>query len=475
MTQQITPVILCGGAGTRLWPASRESFPKQFLTFGDTASGGARSLLQQTLLRACGPSFARPVVITGNDMRFLVAEQIRALGIEADILIEPARRNSTAAIMAGAFHAAARDPGATLLVLASDHMIADADAFRAAAEAALPAAKAGRLVVFGITPTAPETGYGYIEPGETLAQLAPALGVRRFVEKPDRASAEAYLAAGYLWNSGNFLFTAEAIIAACRTHAPDIAFAVQAAVRDGRSDLDFLRLEPAHFSAARSISIDYAIMEKAAGLAVLPVSYGWSDVGSWQAAWELAEKDAAGNAGFGDARFFNASNSYAYTTGPLTVVSGVEDVVVVATRDAVMVTRRQDAQSVKDVVAALAAEKRIEATEHLQNFRPWGNYMQIDRGSRYQVKRITVKPGGILSLQSHLHRSEHWVVVHGTARVTIDDTVRLVGENQSIYVPLGARHRMENPGHVPLELIEVQSGSYLGEDDITRYEDLYGR
>ncbi|MCU0832778.1 MAG: mannose-1-phosphate guanylyltransferase/mannose-6-phosphate isomerase [Rhizobiaceae bacterium] len=467
----IVPVILCGGAGSRLWPASRESFPKQLIAFG-----GRESLLQATLSRVMTNSYAAPLIVAGHEMRFLVAEQVRALSKDATILLEPARRDSCAAIIAAAAHVrAVHGDDALVLVLAADHSIPDAAHFNRTVAEAAPAARAGRIVTFGIVPDNPATGYGYIKPGDVLPGMGPVRTVERFVEKPDAVTAERLVSEGHLWNAGNFLFVAGAFLREARAHAPDILADVQAAVSDAFHDLDFIRLEPEAFKRARAISVDFAIMEKSAQLAVMPSTFRWSDIGSWDAAWQIAEKDADGNSATGDVVLLDAKNTLAYSTGPLTTVIGGQDLIVVATRDAVLVAPRDKAQEVRTLVKALEKAGRAQATEHLRAYRPWGDYEQIDKGGRYQVKRITVKPGGILSLQSHVHRAEHWVVVTGTARVTINDEVKLVGENQSVYIPLGAVHRMENPGKVPLELIEVQSGSYLGEDDIVRYEDVYGR
>lgn len=470
MADKIIPVILCGGAGTRLWPASRDSYPKQFLAFG-----GERSLFQETLLRVQGPAFDRPVIVSGNDYRFLVAEQARAVGVDADIVLEPARRDSCAAIAAAACVASRRNAAAIMLVLAADHVIADRDAFVAHVDTGLAAARAGRIVTFGIHPSFPATGYGYIRPGPLLAGMQGVHALAEFKEKPDLATAERYLAEGYLWNSGNFLFRADAFLNELAQLAPDIHGPALTAVEKAAADLDFLRLDPEAFGKARSQSVDYAVMERTTLSAVVPSSFGWSDIGSWSAIADMGTADENGNAAHGDAMFENARNCYIYSPETLTSVVGLEDVVVVATRDAVLVADKSKSEEVKALVGRLAKAGRPEAVEHLKHFRPWGHYERIDLGRRYQVKRITVLPGQKLSLQSHFHRAEHWVVVSGTARVTVNADVHLLGENQSVYIPLGAVHRMENPGQIPLELIEVQSGSYLGEDDIVRYEDDYRR
>ena len=466
---QIVPVVLCGGSGSRLWPASRESFPKQFL-----ALTGERSLFQDTLKRVVGPGFDAPIVVTGADYRFVVAEQMRAVGLVGDIVLEPMRRDSCAAIAAAARLALTRDPGALVLVLAADHAMPDVEGFLAHVRRGAAAADAGRIVTFGIVPTRPATGYGYIRPGEALGQPG-VNAIAAFVEKPDEATAERYLAEGYLWNSGNFLFRAEVFLAELDRLAPEIGRPVAEAVAHAARDLDFLRLEAEAFGIAVAKSVDYAVMEKTSLAAVVPSDFAWSDVGAWSAIWDLAEKDAFGNAAQGDAAFLDATNCYVHSPERLTAVVGVDDVVVVTTRDAVLVVGREQAEKVKGLVALLGANGRREATDNLKVFRPWGSYDSIDGGPRHQVKRISVDPGRQLSLQSHFHRAEHWVVVSGTARVTVDDQVTIASENESVYIPLGAVHRLENPGKIPLDLIEVQSGSYLGEDDIVRYEDAYNR
>ncbi|MDR3495060.1 MAG: mannose-1-phosphate guanylyltransferase/mannose-6-phosphate isomerase [Ancalomicrobiaceae bacterium] len=466
----IIPVILCGGSGSRLWPASRESYPKQFL-----ALAGGCSLFQDTLARVAGAEFAKPIIVTGADYRFLVAEQVRAAGLTADLILEPFRRDSCAAITAAAEFARSRDGQAILLVLAADHAIPDTASFLEHVRRGLAAAEAGRIVTFGIMPTAPATGYGYIRPGAALAGIDGVAAIAAFVEKPDHATAQSYVAHGYLWNSGNFLFGAQVFLDEVERLAPAIAGPARRAVTAAKRDLDFIRLDEAAFAEAESKSVDYAVMEKSQLASVVPSDFQWSDIGAWSAIWDLAEKDASGNAARGDAAFFDTTSSYVHSPDVLTALVGVKDLVVVATRDAVLVADRTRSEDVKKLVAQLAADKRSEVTDHLRVYRPWGAYERIDLGGRYQVKRITVNPGSKLSLQSHFHRAEHWIVVTGTARVTVDNTVTVLAENQSIYVPLGAVHRMENPGKIPLEMIEVQSGSYLGEDDIVRYEDIYNR
>lgn len=465
----IVPVVLCGGSGSRLWPASRDSYPKQFLAFT-----GDDSLFQDTLKRVGGADFGAPIVVTGQDYRFLVAEQMRDAGITGDIVLEPFRRDSCAAIAAAARLALARDPEALVLVLAADHAMPDVPAFLEHVHRGAVAAEAGRIVTFGIHPTRPATGYGYIRPGAHL-DFPGVDAIAAFVEKPDAATAEKYVAEGYLWNSGNFLFRAAVFLAELDALAPEIGQPVAEAVGKAVRDLDFLRLEQEAFGRAVSKSVDYAVMEKTSLAAVVPSDFAWSDVGAWNALWDLADKDANGNGVHGDAAFLDAENCYVHSPGRLTAVVGLKDVVVVTTRDAVLVVDRHQAEKVKGLVARLTASGRKEATTHQKVYRPWGSYDSIDSGTRHQVKRITVNPGSKLSLQSHFHRAEHWVVVSGTARITIDDHVGVYSENQSVYIPLGATHRLENPGRIPLDLIEVQSGSYLGEDDIVRYEDIYNR
>lgn len=465
----IIPVILCGGSGSRLWPASRESYPKQFL-----ALTGDHSLFQQTLERVTGADFLPPIIVTGADYRFLVAEQMRAVGTEGTIVLEPMRRDSCAAIAAAARLAASLQPQALVLVLAADHAIPDVEGFLRHVRLGAVAAEAGSIVAFGIRPSRPATGYGYIRPGKPL-EMAGVQALDAFVEKPDQATAERYVAEGYLWNSGNFLFRSDIFLKELAQLAPQVDAPVAEAIAKAQRDLDFLRLDRDAFSQAQPISVDYAVMEKTALAAVVPSDFVWSDVGAWSAIWDLAEKDEAGNAGNGDAAFIDARNCYVHSPDRLTAVVGLEDIVVVTTRDAVLVVGRDQAEAVKTLVARLNGENRREVAENLKTFRPWGSYEGIDIGPRHQVKRITVAPGGRLSLQSHHHRAEHWIVVRGTARVTIGDSEQLLAENQSVYVPIGAIHRLENPGRIPLDLIEVQSGSYLGEDDIVRYQDDYNR
>jgi mannose-1-phosphate guanylyltransferase / mannose-6-phosphate isomerase len=471
VTVSLIPVVMCGGAGTRLWPVSRESMPKQFVPLI-----GDRSTFQQTLGRVSDPTlFARPIVITNADFRFVVAEQLREIGLEADIVLEPARRDSGPAVAVAAALALRRDPASTVLVLASDHIVNKPDEFLAACRTAAAAAAAGRIVTFGIRPTVPATNYGYIRPGAKLNGSA-VLGVDAFVEKPDSATATRYLAEHYLWNSGNFMFRADVMLDEIARFEPEIAEAARAAVAQLAEDLDFLRLAPEPFARAPKKSIDYAVMERTQLAAVVPADMGWSDVGSWDAVWANLDHDAAGNAASGAAVVLDSRNSFVRSDeGVLTAVIGIDNAVVVTTGDAVLVTTRDKCENVKALVEHLKAQNRREAVEHQRIYRPWGYYQSVDNGTRYQVKRIVVKPGARLSLQKHFHRSEHWVVVKGTAEVTIGKDTRTLNENESVYISTGSVHRLANPGRIPLELIEVQVGSYLGEDDIQRLDDVYGR
>ena len=469
---RIVPVILCGGTGTRLWPLSRESFPKQFLPLVSD-----QSMLQQTALRAMGPGFAPPVVVCNEAHRFLVAEQLRASDIPSPrILLEPVGRNSAPAIAAAALVAAETGPETLCWIMASDAVIADVPALHAALAQAAVAARAGRIVTFGMQPTAPETGYGYIETGEPLADAPGVLALARFVEKPDAQRAADFLAGGkHLWNSGMFVATAGTLLAELERYEPALLAAVRQAVAAAQRDLDFIRLDPTAFGRATSVSIDYAVMEKTSHAAVVPASLGWSDLGSWATIWEVAEKDAAGNAGQGPVELLDNQNCYVRSEGILTAVVGMRDTVVVTTPDAVLVMRRNHAQDAKKIVDRLRAKGIKQATEHQRMYRPWGHYEGLIMGERFQVKKISVRPGQKLSLQKHFHRAEHWVVVSGTAIVTRDQEEILLRENESVYLPLGCVHRLVNPGKIPLTLIEVQAGSYLGEDDIVRLEDTYGR
>lgn len=465
----LLPVLLCGGAGTRLWPLSRSQYPKQFLRLT-----GADSLLQDTVRRVLplvGDS--RLLAIANEDHRFLLAEQLHELGIAVDILLEPVARNTAPAIAAAA-HWASRD-GSTplLLVLPSDHLIADCDAFARAVQAGVPLAAAGQLVTFGIVPDRPETGYGYIRRGPALGA---GFAIDRFVEKPDSATAQSYLESGdYYWNSGMFLFRADVYLHALASHRPEIDRAALAAVGRAVADLDFVRLDAAAFAASPSDSIDYAVMEQTRDGVVIPLDAGWNDIGAWDALCAVGPADPRGNRTQGDVLLQDTEDCYVRAEGRLVATVGVRDLVVVETGDAVLVADRAKAQEVKQIVARLKDSQRAESEFHTRVHRPWGAYEGIDQGERYQVKRITVKPGRSLSLQQHHHRAEHWVVVKGTARVTRGEEILLLAENESTYIPLGVVHRLENPGKIDLEIIEVQSGAYLGEDDIVRFEDHYGR
>jgi len=468
---QIIPVIMCGGAGTRLWPVSRESMPKQFVPLV-----GEHSTFQQVLDRVSDRDlFARPIIITSAEFRFVVAEQLRERNIEADIVLEPMRRDSGPAVAVAAVLAMERDRDALALVLAADHVIRKPDQFRAACRRAAAAASEGRIVTFGIEPTHPATSYGYIRPGQQL-NGAPVRMVDAFVEKPDAATAAGYVADRYLWNSGNFLFHAATMLGEISHFEPDMAEAAKAAVKGLTRDLDFLRLAAEPFARAPKKSIDYAVMERTKLAAVVPADLGWSDIGSWSTVWDVLDRDAAGNATHGPVVTLDTHNSLVRSDESLlTTVVGLDDVIVVSTADAVLVAARNKAEQVKALVEELKVQNHRAAVEHRRIYRPWGHYQDIDIAGRYRVKRIVVKSGSKLSLQKHFHRSEHWVVVHGTAEVTVGTDVRTVHENESIYIPIGSVHRLANPGKIPLELIEVQVGSYLGEDDIVRLDDVYGR
>ena len=466
---RIIPLIMCGGAGTRLWPASREGRPKQFLPLF-----GARSTFQDTIERVSDPAlFDRPIVITNTGYRFMVREQLAEIGRDADILLEPARRDSGPAIAAGAAFALTRSADAVVLALAADHVVQDNAAFVDACRKGLASADAGKIVTFGIRPERPATEYGYIRPGAAIDGEVKV--VASFVEKPDPATAAGYVADGYLWNSGNFMFRAQMLLDEyARVDANSIA-TVSASIDKAGRDLGFVTLDTDTFSAAKPISIDYAVMEKTSQAAVIPVSCGWSDVGSWHAVWELSAKDAQGNAAQGTAVFEDSRNCNVATDKLLVALEGVDDLVVVATQDAVLVSRQKDANGLKRLVTKLKGVAPQVTEDHIKVHRPWGSYQSLDNGDRHQVKRIIVKAGGRLSLQKHHHRSEHWIVVRGAALVTVNELQKIVHENESIYIPIGAVHRLENPGKIPLELIEVQTGSYLGEDDIVRLEDDYRR
>jgi mannose-1-phosphate guanylyltransferase/mannose-6-phosphate isomerase len=478
----IIPIVLSGGAGTRLWPLSREQFPKQLLPL----TGGGETMLQATVARTAGlPGIGAPVVVCNEAHRFMVAEQLRQAGVEGTrIVLEPIGRNTAPAIALAA-HAAlgaaaasgdAADSDPLLLVLPADHVVRDVAAFQAAVRAALPAAAAGRLVTFGVVPDAPETGYGYIRRAAVAGGSGGVYSIDRFVEKPDLATARGFLASGeYYWNSGMFLFGARRYLRELETQAPDIAAAVTAAFGAAKGDLDFLRIDAEAFAACRSDSIDYAVMEKTREAVVVPLAAGWSDVGSWSSLHAAVESDTDGNVLRGDVIAEDTRDSFVFSESRLVATVGLDSHVVVETKDAVLVAPRDRVQDVKALVARIKAAGRSEHSLHREVFRPWGSYDSVESGERYQVKRLSVNPGASMSLQLHHHRAEHWIVVSGTARITRNDEVFLLEENESTFIPLGAKHRIENPGKIPLHIIEVQSGSYLGEDDIVRFEDRYGR
>ncbi|WP_089849408.1 mannose-1-phosphate guanylyltransferase/mannose-6-phosphate isomerase [Salipiger marinus] len=474
----ITPVLLCGGSGTRLWPLSRKSYPKQFVPLV-----GEETLFQASAKRLSGRAsdlaFAAPLVLTNSDFRFIVTEQLMAIGIDPGaILIEPEGRNTAPAILAAALHAVATDPEAVLLIAPSDHVVPDAEAFRAAVARGLGAVAQGDLVTFGITPDRPETGYGYLELASAPDASGAPVKLKRFVEKPDAARAAEMLAEGsFLWNAGIFLTRARDLLAAFETHAAGLMAPVTAALAEAKPDLGFLRLAPGPWSEAPDISIDYAVMEKAPNLSVVPFTAAWSDLGGWDAVWRESGPDAQGVVTSNGAIAIDCENTLLRSDSDrLEVVGiGLKNVMAVAMNDAVLVADMSRAQDVKLAVEALKKKGAAQATHFPKDHRPWGWFESLVVGNRFQVKRILVHPGAALSLQSHFHRSEHWIVVEGTARVTVDDKVTLVTENQSVYLPLGCVHRMENPGRVPMVLIEVQTGAYVGEDDIVRYEDVYAR
>ncbi|HJW40259.1 MAG TPA: mannose-1-phosphate guanylyltransferase/mannose-6-phosphate isomerase [Rhizomicrobium sp.] len=471
-TKRIFPVILSGGTGTRLWPLSRAALPKQLL-----ALNGARTMIQDTVLRADVDGAEAPVLLCGEGHRFLVAEQMQAIGVTPKaIVLEPFGRNTAPAAAVAALLVSGGDPSGLVLLMPSDSVVTKEDAFRAAVAKAAVAAERGFIVTFGVTPDAPETGYGYIQRGALLGDAPGVDAVRRFAEKPDRATAQSYLQSGeYLWNSGMFMFRADVLLDELNLREPELLVVTKAAFAGAVRDLDFIRLEPASFEKAKNISIDYAVMEKTDRAAVVPCDMGWSDVGAWSALWSLQKRDANGNVIQGDVLTHDTRDSFVRNDKGLTALVGVKDLVVVVTEDAVLVADKHRAQDVKIIVDQMKLADRPELNEHRLVFRPWGSYQGIDAGAGYQVKQIIVKPGGRLSLQSHTKRAEHWIVVQGVAQVTCDGNVFLLHENQSTFIPLGAKHRLENPGKQHLRLIEVQSGSYLGEDDIVRYDDVYGR
>lgn len=469
MPSKIIPVVMCGGAGTRLWPVSRDTMPKQFIPLL-----GQESTFQRVMRLLSEPSVFEPaIVITNVEYRFTVQEQLKTIGIAAQIVLEPSRRDSAAAVAAGTELALARDDKAVVGVFAADHIVQDAKLFVETCRLAGIAAAPGRIVTIGIPPTHPATGYGYIRPGAEIG--GDARTVSAFVEKPDAIRAAQYLLDSYFWNSGNFIFDGATMHAELEALAPDVAGPVAEAVARAKPDLEFLRLDAEAFGRAQRISIDYAVMEKTGKAAVVAGQFGWSDVGSWSAVWDLAEKDGNGNVVEGRGYVLNGSGNLIRSEEALVALIGLDDVAVIATRDAVLVTPKAKADKVKDIVTLITTAGESEAGAHREIQRPWGSYLSIDLGTRHQVKRISVKPGGVLSLQKHHHRAEHWIVVRGTAKVTRNEETIMVHENESIYLPIGCVHRMANPGKIPLELIEVQVGSYLGEDDIVRIEDIYKR
>jgi mannose-1-phosphate guanylyltransferase/mannose-6-phosphate isomerase len=468
----IYPVILSGGSGTRLWPLSRAALPKQLL-----ALHGEHTMIQETTLRARLPGAAAPLLLCSEAHRFLVAEQMQEIGIAPRaIVLEPMGRNTAPAAAVAALMIAEDNPQGIIVLLPSDHVVGDRDSFARAITIAANAAREGHIVTFGMAPSGPETGYGYVHRGVHLEKLDGAYKVQRFVEKPDAATAAHYLAdGGYFWNSGMFVFRADVLIEDMRTHAPDVLAAARDALAKAKRDADFVRLDADAFANAPNISVDYALMEKTDRAAIVPCSIGWSDVGAWSALWDIREQDAQKNVLLGDVIAHDSTGSYVRSHGRLTALVGVHDLIVIDTDDALLVADKSRAQDVKAVVDRLKAEKRSEHAEHKKVFRPWGSYETIDLGPRHQVKHIMVKPGGRLSLQMHHQRAEHWVVVSGTAQVTVGDKVSTLKENESTFIALGQKHRLENISDVPMHLVEVQCGGYLGEDDIVRFEDVYGR
>jgi mannose-1-phosphate guanylyltransferase/mannose-6-phosphate isomerase len=468
---KILPVIMCGGSGTRVWPESRESRPKQFISLV-----GDRSTFQMIVgLLGDREIFAEPVVITNVDYRFLVAEQLEEIGAKATIVLEPMRRDSGPAVAVAAAFAATSDPQAIVAVLAADHVFRDGALFAKLCQEAGLAAAAGSIVTFGVKPDHPATGYGYIRPGKPIDAAGKVRKVDAFVEKPDAAKAQRFVEEGYLWNSGNFIFRADVMLEELDRFEPEMAKAASGALETARSDLGFRLLGATSFSTAPKKSIDYAIMERTQKAAVIAADVGWSDVGLWSTVWRLSERDSDGNSLRGKAVAIDSHNVLVRAMDQLTAVVGLDNVIVVTTPDAVLVADASQSEKIKQLVDRLKAEKRPEASEHKRAYRPWGYYQSVDEGARYQVKRIVVKPGGRLSLQKHFHRAEHWIVVRGTAEVVRNGETHHVHENESIFLPIGCEHRLANPGKINLELIEVQTGSYLGEDDIIRLEDVYNR
>ncbi|MBV1704828.1 MAG: mannose-1-phosphate guanylyltransferase/mannose-6-phosphate isomerase [Hyphomicrobiales bacterium] len=469
--RKLTPVVLCGGSGTRLWPVSRASMPKQFIGLL-----GERSTFQRTLATFADPAlYEDTIVVTNHDYRFTARDQIEAIGARARIVLEPVGRDSAAAVAVATVVALAADPEAIVGVFAADHVIGDAAEFARTCARAVEAAAGGRIVTIGIAPSAPATSYGYIRPGAPVPGVEGARKVERFVEKPDAATAAKYLLDGYLWNSGNFIFDGATMRAELERLAPDVIGPATEAVEGAVSDLGFTVLDDAAFKRARKISIDYAVMEKTDKAAVVPGAFGWSDIGGWSAVWDLSDKDSEGNAVVGRGFVVDGRDNYLRAEEGVVGVIGLDGIAVISTRDAVLVVPKDKADKVKELVERVRASGAAEAGEHREIHRPWGKYLSVDVGDRHQVKRITVKPAGVLSLQKHFHRAEHWVVVKGTAEVTRGAETIVVHETESIYLPIGIVHRMANPGKIPLEIVEVQVGSYLGEDDIVRLEDAYSR
>jgi mannose-1-phosphate guanylyltransferase/mannose-6-phosphate isomerase len=468
--KKILPVIMCGGSGTRVWPESRDSLPKQFIPLVCE-----RSTFQTTMEMLADPAFEKPIVVSNADYRFLIADQLRQIGAQADIVLEPTRRDSGPAVAVAAGLAARRAPDTVVVVFAADHVVRDRAGLVELCKKAAEAASQGYIVTLGVKPDSPATGYGYLRPGAPIAPGSDVLKLDAFVEKPDRETAKSYVDAGYFWNSGNFIFRADVMQAEIARFEPAMAEAAEAAIDGAQKDLGFLVLSGEAFSRAPKKSIDYAVMEKTDKAALIPADIGWSDVGTWRAVWELSDRDQSGNSVRGNGVVLDAHNVHVRSEETLTTVVGVDDVIVVTTQDAVLVLSHEHGDQVKQLVDQLKTENRREASQHKRIFRPWGYYQGIDEGQRYQVKRIVVKPGERLSLQKHFHRAEHWIVVRGTAEVGRDEDIVLVHENESIYLPIGCKHRLTNPGKIDLELIEVQTGSYLGEDDIVRLEDAYNR
>jgi len=469
----IIPVILAGGSGSRLWPLSRQHYPKQLLKlFGD------KTMLQQTLLRLNGlPELASPIVVCNVEHRFMVAEQLSEIGLsDSAIILEPLARNTAPALALAALHAKTLDHDATLLVLSADHMICDVPEFQRVVNVAVESAAKNHLVTFGVHPTHPETGYGYIKTHQIEDNLTETFAVEQFVEKPNLETAESYLAAGcYYWNSGMFVFKTDIFLAELQLHSPDVVIAADQARTWAVRDLDFIRVDKDSFASAPNISIDYALMEKSRNVFCVPLNAGWSDVGDWKSFWDVSQKDAAGNSFIGDSIDVNSTNTLVFSQDKLVATLGVDNLMIINTPDAVLVADKSQAQQVKAIITQIEQQKRNEHLQHREIYRPWGCYDAIDTGDRYQVNRIRVKPGASLSLQLHHHRAEHWIVVKGTALVQRGEETMLLSENESTYIPVGTKHRLTNPGKIPLEIVEVQSGPYLDEDDVIRYEDSYGR